>query len=142
MSDDNRSITAPYNDKRSGKFVPGNPGRPKGAKTKFSAETLQEIVNLKDDAVQVVKNRLAANDGDAARWVLERIIGKNARMVELSGVTPDAVGNDLMEGALTVDEAKDLALALSRLASVSKVEELERKLNELTALLQGQGPTI
>lgn len=135
MTDNNRTDTV-YNDQKTGRFVAGNPGKPKGARTKFSQQTLQEIVNLKDDAVSVLKNRLAANDGDAAKWVLERIVGKNARFVELSGVTPDAIGQDLMDGALTVEESKDLSLAISRLVQVEKIAELERKLEELTALLR------
>lgn len=138
MTEKNRSETAPYNDAKSGRFTAGNPGRPKGARTKFSAQTLQEIVNLKDDAVLVLKNRLAANDGDAARWILERIVGKNTRFLEISGIDPQSVGNDLMDGAINVDEAKDIALAVSRLAQVEKIAELERRLEELTALLRGE----
>lgn len=135
MTDLDRTNTG-YNDPKTGRFTSGNPGKPKGARTKFSQETLQEIVNLKDDAVAVLKNRLAANDGDAAKWILERIVGKNARFVELSGVTPDAIGQDLMDGALTVEETKDLSLAISRLVQVEKIADLERKLEELTALLR------
>lgn len=91
---------------------------------------------MKDDAVAVIKSRLAANDGDAARWVLERISGKNSRFIELSGATPDAIAQDLQDGALTVDEAKDVALTLSRLASLDRIAELEAKLDALTALLK------
>ena len=132
----NRRNTAIYNDPKTGRFQPGNPGKPKGARTKFSQATLQEITDLKDDAVAVIKSRLAANDGDAARWVLERISGKNSRFIELSGATPDAIAQDLQDGALTVDEAKDVALTLSRLASLDRIAELEAKLDALTALLK------
>ena len=140
-TENNRSDTATYNDQRTGKFVAGNPGRPKGAKTKFSQATLREIANLKDDALQVLKNRLAADDGDAAKWVLERVIGKNARFVELSGVSPGSIGDDLMDGSLTVDEAKDLALAISRLMQAEKLERLELEIAELRRLLGG-GETV
>lgn len=135
-SEKDRMNTASYNDPKTGRFAPGNPGKPKGARTKFSQATLQEIVNLKDDAVQVLKNRLAANDGDAARWILERIVGRNARFVEISGVSPGEIAQDVTDGALTVDEAKDLSLAVSRLTQVEKVEELERQFEELKRLIK------
>ena len=136
-TENNRTNSVAYNNPKTGRFQPGNPGKPKGARTKFSQQTLQEIVNLKDDAVAVLKNRLAAGDGDAARWVLERIVGKNARFVKLSGVTPEAIGQDLQDGALTVNEAKDVALAVSRLAGIERIAELESRLDQLTDLLKG-----
>lgn len=136
-TESNRLETVTYNDPATGRFTAGNPGRPKGARTKFSQQTLQEIVSMKDDAVAVLRQRLAAGDGDAARWILERVIGKNARFVELSGVTPEAIGQDLQDGALTVDEAKDVALAVSRLAGIERIATLEARLDELTALLKG-----
>ncbi|PZO64242.1 MAG: hypothetical protein DI498_11445 [Paracoccus denitrificans] len=135
MTDTVRTETA-YNDQQTGRFVAGNPGRPKGARTRFSQETLREIAGLKSDAVEVLKNRLAANDGDVARWVLERIIGRNAQIVELSGVTPDDVGRDLLDGAISIEQAKDLAQTMVRLMEVEKIGELERKVEELNNLLK------
>ncbi|WP_143042827.1 hypothetical protein [Paracoccus alkenifer] len=136
-AENNLTDSVAYNNPKTGRFQPGNPGKPRGARTKFSQATLQEIVSMKDDAVAVLRNRIAAGDGDAARWVLERIVGKSARFVELSGVTPEAIGQDLQDGALTVDEAKDVALAVSRLAGIERIAQLEERLDELTRLLKG-----
>lgn len=133
---DNPCLSTPYAVPGRQGFQKNNPGRPKGSKNKFAVATLKEIGNLKEDAMQVLRDRLASGDADVAKFIIEKIVGKNSRLIELSGTDPQSIADDIADGSLNVEEAAKLSLALQRLTSIEKIAELERRLNELNDLLR------
>ncbi|MDQ7262127.1 hypothetical protein NM680_10005 [Paracoccus sp. PS-1] len=136
MTEDNQCLSTSYAVPGQKGFQKGNPGRPKGSKNRFAVSTLKELATLKGDAMQVLRDRLAAGDLDAAKFIIEKIVGKNSRLIELSGTDPESIANDIADGSLNVEEAAKLSLALQRLSSIEKIEELEKRLDELNALLK------
>ena len=120
---------------QSGRFAPGNPGKPRGARRRISrqAEAL-----FKDECAEVARAVVdAAKNGDmsAARLVLER-------------VAPPRKGAAVEMALPPVDRAEDVPRALAALlaavsegrvspdeaASVAKLIETQRRAIELASL--------
>jgi len=134
-AENNRMITAGYNDPKTGRFAAGNPGKPKGARRKLSQATLHEIVGMKDDAVEGLRQRIAANDMDAIKFVLERIVGRN-RMITLDGDQPRDVTNALIEGEISTEEAKAIATVIEKMRCIEDMDALAERLDRVEKLLR------
>lgn len=131
-TDDPRTSAAiiPYRDP-SGRFTSdNNPGRIPGTKNRVSNEALQAVRNMKDEAIQQLREKLIAGDWNALQFVLERILPRG-RLVELNDASPADVKAALVNGTLTASEAKDVATALSKLAEIGELAEIKAKLLEL-----------
>lgn len=115
----------------SGRWTGGNPGRPRGSRNKVSKDALAAVKALSDDAIEVVKARLAAGDLRAAEFVLSHVLPKGARTVELDAPDAGAIAIALAEGEITPDEAAQVAATLARLADIEAVAELAARLDEL-----------
>jgi hypothetical protein len=102
-----------------GRFTAGNPGRPRGARSRLISELEQAMEQAAPEIVRILICRAQVGDGsiEAAKYVLERIApSRRGRLVEIEGFpeirTPadvpsalaslaTAVGN----GAITIEEA-------------------------------------
>lgn len=136
-SENNRIVTVGYNDPKTGRFMPGNAGKPKGARRKLSQATLHEIVGMKGEAIEGLRQRLAANDMEAIRFVLERIVGRN-RMIELDGDQPRDITAALIEGEISTEEAKAIATVIEKLRRVEDMDALAERLDRVEKLLRDE----
>lgn len=138
------SAPAPKPGRRSdGRFGPGNPGKPKGARHK-TTRALEAL--LEKDAKAVTRKALElAKNGDATalRLVIERILpARRGRPVVLPGLPKitgvgdvPAVVAHIMEavadGELTAEEANDLTAIMDRYVRAIETTEHEVRLKAL-----------
>lgn len=126
-----------------GRFGPGNPGKPKGARHK-TTRALEAL--LEKDAKAVTRKALElAKNGDATalRLVIERILpARRGRPVALPGMPKitgvadvPAVVAHIMEavadGELTAEEANDLTAIMDRYVKAVEATEHEARLKVL-----------
>ncbi|WFU62696.1 hypothetical protein [Bradyrhizobium brasilense] len=126
-----------------GRFVsgPGNTGRARGSRNRLSSEMLASIKEMGPNAIN--KLREALNDKDSAsHWkALELILRyclPPARTVELDDAEPETIKQAFIDGTLSAEETKAIAIAMEKLKSVADIGDIQRQLEELTALVATQ----
>ncbi|MFI0849746.1 hypothetical protein [Mesorhizobium sp. IMUNJ 23232] len=129
--DQRPSAVVPFHD-ASGRFARGNPGRVPGSRNKVSNAALTEIRGMKDSAIAILRQKLAAGDWDAVIFVLDRVLPKG-RPIDVPDASAATVSEMLAAGELTITEAKDLATAIERLAGIASIDELRSRLEALEA---------
>lgn len=126
-----------------GRFGPGNPGKPKGARNR-STLALEALLEKGGKAVTRKAIELA-KDGDATalRLVMERILptrrGRPVTLPDMPKITSvadvPAVVASIMEavavGDLTADEASDLTAIMDRYVKAVEATEHEARLKAL-----------
>ena len=111
-------------------------GRPKHSRNVFSAETLKSIKELTPDALAGLRTNVQANNMDAIKFVLERVVGKG-RTVEIAGDKPTDISAALLAGELTSDEAAAFATVLEKLARVEELDAVLNRMSEIERMLKG-----
>jgi hypothetical protein len=87
-----------------GRFAPGNPGKPRGARSKVAAEIDKMLEEAAPDAFETIRTA-ARHNLAAAMWIIER-------------VAPIRKGRPItLEGFPTISNAADFAPALAAIAS-------------------------
>lgn len=129
--------------RKDGRFAPGNPGKPRGARHKTTL-ALEKL--LDKDGKDIVKKAIAlAKDGDstALRLVIERIIparrGRPVSLPDMPKITsvsdvPAVVAHIMeavAEGELTAEEAADLTSIVDRFVRAVEATEHEARLKAL-----------
>ena len=120
-----------------GHFALGNPGRPRGSRNKLALGTLAAIGELSSQAVNVLRNRLNANDLKAAIIVLKYVLPEG-RVIELPSGDSSAWADAMAAGEITPDEASRAATALGKLKDVAELGELRARLDEIEVMLAGK----
>ncbi|MDX3908756.1 MAG: hypothetical protein QHC67_02950 [Sphingobium sp.] len=121
-----------------GQFAPGNGGRQPGARNRVSRTSLKAVTDLFNEAVAVLRARLADNDLRAAEIVLAHVLPAKAhgRTIEFGDdVSAATIEAAMIEGAITPAEAQIAASALEKLKSVRDFDEIERRIEELEEAL-------
>ena len=133
---DNARKSTGYNDPATGRFVsgPANKGRPKGSKNRVSRAAMEKIKELGPLAFEKLQENLDRGDMRAVEFVLNRVLPAG-RALEIDA-TVEGIRDHLENGDFSESEARAIANVMEKLQRVEKVEELERRLNELTALLK------
>jgi len=134
MNDDLPKSTLTH--KPNGQFAVGNSGRPVGSKNRFSNAAMQAVKSMSNDAIIQLKQRLDASDWQAITFILERILPRG-RLIELDGISPDQIMNQMLSGSITTVEAKDIAGALKSLNEINDMKEVRDKLAFLERILTG-----
>lgn len=135
-ADNIRSLTD--RDQR-GRFasVPGNVGRPYGAKGKQSREHYQKLKELIPRAFEALEIALTRGDRHAYEFILNRTLPQS-RLVEFEGTTAADVSAAMEQGQISTAEAKDMSATLAKLSEISELNELRQRLAELEKLLHQQ----
>lgn len=139
MSDADQHGSSPYAQRGRQGFLPGNPGRLPGSKNRISNAALSAVKSMSDDAIVVLRQKLAEGDWQAVLFVLDRVLPKG-RSVELEGVSPSSIASQLVNGEITTSEAKDIAITLSKLAEVGEIAEIRTKIEALEKILSDARP--
>ncbi|WP_294442542.1 hypothetical protein [uncultured Sphingomonas sp.] len=118
-----------------GQFGAGNRfgGRTRGAKGKFTAETLDTLGTMLPAALEVIRDRIAAGDLKAALFCIERLVPPE-RLVEVP-TTPEGLAEALEAGDLTVGEATRASAAIKALRETMDLAAIRAKVDELEALI-------
>ncbi len=119
-----------------GRFAPGNPGKPRGARSKIAAEIDGMLAEAAPDAFETI--RLAARHNlAAAMWIIERVAPiRKGRPISLENFPPingaadfapalATIASSVANGDLSVDEA---ALAARVLREFLEVLETAHRL--------------
>lgn len=141
--DDNARFFRPDNGQRKGgRFQPGNPGRPKGARDR---RTVALEALFKENGEQVAQATIAAamaGDMTAARMVLDRAfpvrkmrpvsidlpkIETAADLLTAQGLVVDAMSR----GEITPDEATEIGKVLEHIGSAIERRDLEARIAKL-----------
>lgn len=120
-----------------GRFGPGNPGKPVGARSKnqVSRAALTAVQGLSSLAILKLRERIDAGDMQAIRLCLEFTLPRNGRAIELDSADPSAWADALAHGEISPDEAARAAQALAKLSDVAEMEDLRKRLDELETAL-------
>lgn len=143
MSNDRKNGTKTGRDDK-GRFGPGNPGRPKGARHKA---TMAAMVLLDGQAEAITKQcieQALAGDTTALRLCLERIVPVRRDVplpegLDLSGELArdiDIVLNAVAGGLITPSEADALAKILESKRKIIELTEIEERLCALEEHLE------
>jgi hypothetical protein len=116
-----------------GRFAPGNPGKPKGAKHRFNAEVLERLGGLTSKAFATLERKLDEGELKAATFVLSRFL-PSERVIELGG-DPNGIADAAAEGELTPTEMNRVAQAVKTIKEASGIDEMRSRLDEIEALL-------
>jgi hypothetical protein len=117
------------------------PGRQPGSRNKLSSEMLASIKEMGKDAI--LKLREALNDKESpSHWkALELILRyclPPGRTVELDDAEPETIKRAFIDGTLSADEIKAIAIAMEKLKTIANIDDVQRQLEELTALIVKQ----
>ena len=120
-----------------GRFAsgPGNTGRPRNSRNAVSRTTIKAVTDLFSEAVMVLKNRLAENDLNAAKIVLNIVLPKDRPIEFGEDISPATIEAALADGSITPQEAYAAAQSLEKLQSVRDFEDLQRRVEELEQAL-------
>ncbi len=120
-----------------GKFAPGNPGKPHGAKSRVTRQRYRDVESLWPAALDALRERLAANDIQAVALVVKALMPSRGRPVELGEeITPQSIQAALADGELSASEAAQYATTLRALKEVTDLEALATRLEALEAALR------
>jgi len=114
------------------------PGRPRGSRNKLSSEMLASIKAMGPDAIN--KLRDALNDKESpSHWKAMELILRYclppARTVELDDAEPETIKQAFIDGTLSADEIKAIAIAMEKLKNIANIDDIQRQVEELTALI-------
>lgn len=137
LADNSRKLSADRD--QLGRFasVPGNVGRPYGARGKQSAELMKAVRAMGPRAVDKLSIALDNNE----RWPVELILKyclPSSRTIEMEGAEPEDIKQAFISGDLSADETKSIATAMEKLKNVQDLDDLRERLSELEKLLQSQ----
>lgn len=119
----------------SGRYLPGHGGRRPGSRNKIAHETIKKIQEMRGDAIQQLRNLVTAGDIKEITYVLDRIIPKNGRTIELDDTRPSTIAEMLADGSINPEEARDIAATIKSLREIEELEQLRAKLIELEAIV-------
>lgn len=120
-----------------GRFGPGNPGRKPGSRNAVSRATIKAVTDLANEAVIVLKNKLAENDLNAAKIVLAIVLPKDRPIEFGEEISPTTIEAALAEGSITPQEAYAAAQSLEKLQAVRDFDDLQRRIEEMEKALAG-----
>lgn len=114
------------------------PGRPRGSRNKLSSEMLASIKAMGPDAINRLRDAL--NDPEStSHWkALELILRyclPPARTVELDDAEPETIKQAFIDGTLSADETRAVAIAMEKLKNIANIDDIQRQVEELTALI-------
>jgi hypothetical protein len=120
-----------------GRFAggPGNTGRPRNSRNAVSRATIKAVTDLFSEAVMVLKNRLAENDLNAAKIVLNIVLPKDRPIEFGEDISPATIEAALADGSITPQEAYAAAQSLEKLQQVRDWDDLQRRVQELEQAL-------
>lgn len=113
-----------------GRFLPGGPGRPKGALAKHSRTLLAQVKAMGPDAVQKLWEALTTGERWAIELVLSHVLPRD-RALEWEGVEPDDIREAIISGDIGSDEASRLATALAKISEIEDIATIRDRLDEL-----------
>lgn len=121
-----------------GRFGPGNPGKPKGARGRAGKAEIDRLRARSEKVWQVIDQRLAEGCTKTALFLASRLL-PDVRAVELDGLSPDEVGEAIADGSLTPSEAVKLSQAIRALKDTVDMDHMRQRLDMIESLLAAKG---
>jgi len=132
---------------RKGRFAPGNPGRPKGARHKATEAVEHLMQGQMERITAAVIEAAAGGDMQAARLVLDRIcparrepaVSVEIPTIESAADLPMAIAAILQAvgaGDLTPSEAAKITQTIEAAAGAIELQDLDRRIAEIEGNLK------
>jgi hypothetical protein len=137
-ADNIRNFTDNGRDQR-GRFasVPGNIGRPLGAKGRQGRENFQKLKNLTEKAFEQLCAALNRGDRWSVEFILNRVMPQS-RLIQFEGLEVSDVKAALQNGDISSSEAKEISATLAKLDEITDLKTLRLRMEELEKLLIAQ----
>lgn len=119
-----------------GRFI-STQGRMPGCRNRATKASAQAIESLQDLAFKKLKELLESGHPGIVEFVVKSVLPTGGRVVCLDDMTPEGLTEAAAAGVLSPTELRILATAAAKLNDISKTAELEKRLDALTALLEG-----
>lgn len=118
-----------------GRFMPGFGGRKPGSRNKKGRAALDAVQALSGEAIAQLRIKLNAGEWTAIRYILDAVLPKGGRTVELDSSDPNALVDAAAMGEISPEEAARLAQAFKTAGDAADVKELKRQVDELEGLI-------
>lgn len=123
-------------DPKTGRLLPGGPGRPRGTKNKRTMATLEAVQDLAPSAVKMLAVLVAQGDPTAIKLVLQFVLPRGGRTIDLDGTAdPNELVAAFTSGQISPDEFARAAQGWKTSADAAELKELTAKIEELEALV-------
>ncbi len=129
MSENNGGNTGDFRDVQ-GRFLPGNPGKPIGAKSKTPRAVLQKIEAMEAGAVQKLWEGVCLGEQWAVEFVLKKLLPAD-RTIALENFDTSNLKDAIIAGDVSPAEAKTLAAVLKNLNEIESLDAIKTRLEEL-----------
>lgn len=142
MSEDRNDTAIPADRDPRGRFRPGNPGKPKGARARATLAVAQMLDGSAKRITQVAIDKALAGDPVALRLCIERLAPIRRESPITADLPPLSGAGDVVAflaaiveqvgaGRLTVGEGERLAKMAGELARVAELSDFDARLRAL-----------
>lgn len=119
-----------------GRFKPGQGGRPPGVRNKKPSGALAAIQSLSDDALIQLGQLVREKNFAAIRLVLEYTLPRGGRTVDLDGTAdPNELIAAVTTGEISPDEFARIAQGWKTASDAADLKELKQQVEELELLI-------
>ena len=126
---------APQRDGK-GRFLPGQGGRPAGARNLKPSGALAAIQSLSDMALAKLAGLVAESNFAAIRLVLEYTLPRGGRTVDLDGTAdPNELIAAVTSGEISPDEFARIAQGWKTAVDAAEMKEIRAQIDELEQLV-------
>lgn len=132
-----RRNTEPWR-KPDGRFGPGNPGKPVGARHRASKAEIERLRSRSERMWQLVDQKLEEGCTKTLLFLLARLL-PDSRTVDLDTSDPGAMADAVVDGSLSPVEANRISQSLKHLKEIEQVDAIALRLSEIEKLLAVQG---
>ncbi|SFF96977.1 hypothetical protein SAMN05518801_104242 [Novosphingobium sp. CF614] len=124
-------------DPATGQFLPGsgNPGRKPGSRNKASKGAVLRVQGMGDIALDALEEQVRQGNMTAIRIVLDYVLPKGGRPVELDSSDPRAIIDAAANAELSPDEAARLAQAFRSAGEAADLQEIKAQIEEFRAFM-------
>lgn len=120
----------------SGRFKPGQGGRPSGARNKKPNGALAAIQSLSDEALIQLASLVRDKNFAAIRLVLEYTLPRGGRTVDLDGTSdPNELIASVTSGEISPDEFARIAQGWKTAAEAADLADIKAQIAELEQLV-------
>ena len=118
-----------------GQFVPGTGGRRAGSRNKRSQQAVELVFECGPAAAVKLREMVNAGEWQAVRFVMEYILPKGGRPIDLGTNDVQAVTDAMMMGEISPDEGARMAQSVKTIGDAAELKELKKQVEELELLI-------
>ena len=120
----------------SGRFLPGQGGRPPGSRNRKPSGALAAIQSLADEAIIRLGELIRQNNFAAIKMVLEYTLPRGGRTIDLDGTAdPNELIAAVTSGEISPDEFARIAQGWKTASDAADLKDIKAQIEELEQLV-------